>query len=57
MIKKVEHRKGHDFRYSITGDKIKHLGFEHEFIDLEQGIKNLVKWYKSNQDWWKPLKD
>jgi len=56
MIEKVPHRKAHDFRYSITNDKLKNLGFTYLHLDLEEEIKNLVHWYKNNQDWWRPLK-
>lgn len=56
MIEKVAHRKGHDFRYSINGDKLKNLGFAYKYKDLDLEIKNLVKWYKENENWWRPLK-
>jgi len=55
MIEKVAHRKAHDFRYSIRGDKLKELGFKYEHRDLKQGLEALCEWYKRNQDWWRPL--
>jgi dTDP-glucose 4,6-dehydratase len=57
MIQHVDHRKGHDFRYSIKGDKLKNLGFRHEHKDLNSEIKNLVEWYKQNKNWWLRLKN
>jgi len=56
MIKFVEHRKGHDFRYSISGDKLKNLGFEYKHLDLTKELEKTIRWYKENQDWWRPLK-
>jgi len=55
MIEKVQHRKSHDFRYSINGEKIKKLGFSH-IKNFEDEIKNLINWYKNNENWWRPLK-
>ena len=54
LIKHVEDRPGHDFRYSIKGDKIKGLGFEHT-IKFEKGLVETVEWYVKNESWWKPL--
>ncbi len=56
MIEKVQHRKAHDFRYSVLGEKLKKLGFRYSNIDLEKEVKYLVDWYKENQNWWRPLK-
>jgi len=54
-IQQVEHRKGHDFRYSISGEKLKALGFSYEHKDLDPELKEVIKWYEENQGWWKPL--
>jgi dTDP-glucose 4,6-dehydratase len=56
MIEKISHRKAHDFRYSIQGNKLKTLGFQYKYESIEKGIKELVEWYKANENWWKPLK-
>tara|TARA_Y100000310_G_scaffold167546_2_gene167403 strand:- start:42778 stop:43773 length:996 start_codon:yes stop_codon:yes gene_type:complete len=56
MINKIQHRKAHDFRYSIKGDKLKELGFEHSHKNLDEEIRKLIDWYKNNPDWWKSLK-
>jgi len=57
MMEKVPHRKAHDFRYSVSGEKIKKLGFKHEHNDFESEIKKTIEWYKKNQNWWRPLKN
>jgi dTDP-glucose 4,6-dehydratase len=56
MIEKVKHRKAHDFRYSISGDKLKRLGFQYKYKDLDFEIKKLIEWYKNNKNWWINLK-
>lgn len=44
----VKDRPGHDFRYSITNDKIKGLGWEPSF-KFKDGLVHAVKWYEKNQ--------
>ena len=54
-IERVADRLGHDFRYSLSIEKItKHLGYK-PVVDFESGISQTIEWYKSNQEWWKPL--
>ena len=57
MIDYIQHRKAHDFRYSITNEKLKQLGFQYKHKDLFKEIKHLINWYKNNQNWWLPLKN
>jgi dTDP-glucose 4,6-dehydratase len=54
-IEKVADRLGHDFRYSLNIRKIeKELGYKPE-VSFEDGIRETIEWYKSNEKWWKPL--
>jgi dTDP-glucose 4,6-dehydratase len=55
FIEPVDDRKGHDRRYSITHDKVTALGWRTEHT-LEAGLAATVEWYRSNRDWWEPLK-
>ncbi|MGW5980226.1 dTDP-glucose 4,6-dehydratase [Bacillus mycoides] len=56
-IEFVTDRLGHDRRYAIDAQKMKNE-FEWEpRYTFEQGLKETVKWYKNNVDWWKPLKE
>lgn len=51
LIKYVEDRPGHDFRYSIDSSKIKKsLGWEekYKFVD---GINKTIDWYLANLNW------
>jgi dTDP-glucose 4,6-dehydratase len=57
MIEKISHRKGHDYRYSISGDKLKRTGFQYQHLNIKDELKNLAAWYKENADWWGPLKN
>jgi dTDP-glucose 4,6-dehydratase len=48
LIKFVEDRPGHDFRYSIDASKIKALGWAPEF-KFKEGLKHVVEWYVMNR--------
>jgi dTDP-glucose 4,6-dehydratase len=55
-IEFIKDRPGHDRRYAIDFSKIKNeLGWEPK-ISFEEGIANMIEWYKQNEDWWKRLK-
>lgn len=56
MIEKISHRKAHDFRYSIAGEKLKELGFQYKYKNLGNELKELINWYKENKNWWNSLK-
>lgn len=57
MIEYVKDRPGHDRRYSVDWSKIrKDLGWEPKY-DFDTWLEKTIKWYKSNTNWWKPLKD
>ncbi len=52
LIKYVEDRKGHDFRYAINAKKIKDkLNWEPKFT-FNKGIENTVNWYLKNSEWY-----
>jgi dTDP-glucose 4,6-dehydratase len=55
MITFVEDRKGHDWRYSVDSQKIQEsLGWVPN-VSFDQGLRETVKWYIENPQWWKPL--
>ena len=57
LITFVKDRPGHDTRYAINANKIKtELGFSAS-VPFETGIKNTIKWYLDNQDWWLSILD
>ncbi|MBS3053297.1 MAG: dTDP-glucose 4,6-dehydratase [Candidatus Aenigmarchaeota archaeon] len=47
LIKFVEDRPGHDFRYSIECKKIKKLGWKRKY-GLKDGLRKTVDWYQKN---------
>lgn len=55
LIKHVEDRKGHDYRYAVDTGKIKNeLGWEAEH-DFDQAIEITLNWYLDHKQWWKKL--
>ncbi|GHF15350.1 dTDP-glucose 4,6-dehydratase [Pseudolysinimonas yzui] len=55
-VDRVEDRKGHDLRYSVDISKIRNeLGYE-PLVPFEQGLADVVQWYRDNRGWWEPLK-
>ncbi|MBI9019228.1 MAG: dTDP-glucose 4,6-dehydratase [Phycisphaerae bacterium] len=56
-IEYVADRLGHDRRYAIDASKAKaQLNWQPE-VEFEQGLKDTVKWYIENEQWWRPLRD
>lgn len=56
-VDRVADRKGHDLRYSVDISKIQQeLGYE-PLVPFEQGLADVVQWYRDRRDWWEPLKD
>jgi dTDP-glucose 4,6-dehydratase len=48
----VPDRKGHDRRYSVSTRKIREeLGFTPR-VALDQGLADVVAWYRDNRSWW-----
>ena len=47
----VADRQGHDFRYSVSSQKLESLGFERE-IGFNDGLKETIDWYTDNTGWW-----
>ena len=51
LITYVKDRAGHDMRYAIDATKINDkLGWK-PTVTFEQGLRNTVKWYLSNEKW------
>ena len=54
LLNFIADRPGHDFRYSLSSNKIKELGWKPE-TNFEEGLQKTVKWYLNARWWWKPL--
>ena len=56
-IEFVEDRPGHDLRYSLDSSKLfRELGWRPRMC-FEEGIRETVRWYDENREWWKMLAD
>ncbi|MCP3800487.1 dTDP-glucose 4,6-dehydratase [Allokutzneria sp. A3M-2-11 16] len=56
MVTPVADRLGHDRRYSVDITKIANeLGYAPQ-VPFEQGLADVVAWYRDNRSWWEPLK-
>jgi len=56
-VRRVPDRLGHDLRYSVDFTKIsRELGYAPR-VTFEQGLAETVQWYRTNRDWWQPLKE
>ena len=55
LIKSVEDRPGHDFRYSLDSSKIRSQLNWSENTNFDDGLKKTVDWYLSNPAWWQNI--
>lgn len=56
LIRYVEDRKGHDWRYAIDCSKAeRELGWK-QTVSFEQGLAHTIKWYQENEAWWREVK-
>src|SRR3989338_8344035 len=57
QIELVKDRPGHDARYAVDSSKIKkELGWKPK-INFENGLRQMIEWYRAHESWWKPLKE
>jgi dTDP-glucose 4,6-dehydratase len=55
LVRMVDDRPGHDRRYSIDSAKLRSLGWAPQH-SLESGLAETVEWYRTNREWWEPIK-
>ena len=56
LIRFVEDRKGHDFRYAIDCTKAeRELGWR-PTVTFDHGLKLTIDWYLKNESWWRTVK-
>jgi dTDP-glucose 4,6-dehydratase len=52
-VEHVADRPGHDRRYSLSGVKLRALGYE-PCVVFEEGFAEVIAWYAAHADWWRP---
>jgi dTDP-glucose 4,6-dehydratase len=56
LIRFVEDRPGHDYRYAIDPTRVEtELGWRPRH-DLESGLRATVRWYLENRGWWERVR-
>lgn len=55
MIEPVLDRPGHDRRYALDSSKLRSLGWEPR-VSFDEGLSSTIEWFRTHEDWWKPLK-
>lgn len=56
LIRYVEDRKGHDWRYAIDCSKAeRELGWAPK-VSFEEGLQKTVRWYLDHKPWWQEVK-
>lgn len=55
LVRFVEDRAGHDWRYAIDATLIStHLGYQPQ-ESFESGLGKTLDWFLANESWWRPL--
>jgi dTDP-glucose 4,6-dehydratase len=55
LIEYITDRPGHDWRYSLSSQKLKALGWEPR-VRFEEGLETTVRWYRDNAWWWETIR-
>jgi dTDP-glucose 4,6-dehydratase len=54
----VTDRVGHDLRYAIDATPLRtELNWTPTHTNFEHGLQATIDWYRTNQTWWRPLKE
>jgi dTDP-glucose 4,6-dehydratase len=56
LVRRVIDRPGHDRRYALDTSKVQSLGWRPQ-VAFVQGLADTVDWYRSNEWWWRPIKE
>ena len=53
----VVDRPGHDLRYAIDSAKLRsELGWAPRYTGFSDGLAATIEWYRTHEEWWRPLK-
>ena len=56
LVTPVTDRPGHDRRYALDTSKLRALGWS-PTVPFDAGLAATVDWYRTNEWWWRPIKD
>ena len=56
LVAHVVDRPGHDRRYSVDWSKLRRTTGWKPAHDFATGMRETVEWYRTHEDWWRPLK-
>jgi dTDP-glucose 4,6-dehydratase len=56
LVRHVADRPGHDRRYSVDATRLRDLGWTPRHSFDAGGLEETVEWYRSNREWWEPIK-
>jgi dTDP-glucose 4,6-dehydratase len=54
-ISRVADRPGHDQRYRLDTSRLRSLGWRPE-LTLDEALSRTVEWYRTHEEWWRPLR-
>ena len=55
LMRLIEDRPGHDYRYSLDSSRLEELGWQPHYA-FRQALAETVKWYAENEEWWCSIK-
>ena len=55
LIRFVDDRPGHDFRYAVDSSKLKNQLKWVPIETIKTGMEKTIKWYLANQRWWRNI--
>ncbi len=55
LIRPVADRPAHDRRYSLDTSRLRALGWAPRYR-FEEALAETVRWYRTNEGWWRPIK-
>jgi len=56
LVQHVEDRPGHDRRYAVDSGKLRRLTAWKPTVELAEGLRATIDWYRTNPGWWRPIK-
>ena len=55
LMRYVDDRPGHDYRYAVDPSKAESLGWQRQW-SFEDGLPATVQWYANHESWWRDIK-